>query len=50
MCIATFETRLIYSEPRTVVVGFQQDDLAIIISGLKAGERVVVKGGVILND
>jgi membrane fusion protein, heavy metal efflux system len=32
-------------EPRTVVVGFQQGDLAVITSGLKAGERVVVKGG-----
>jgi len=37
-------------EPRTVVVGFQQDNLAIITSGLKAGERLVVKGGVLLND
>jgi cobalt-zinc-cadmium efflux system membrane fusion protein len=36
--------------PRTVVVGFQQGDLAVITSGLKAGERVVVKGGVLLND
>ena len=33
-----------------VVVGFQQGDLAVITSGLKAGERVVVKGGVLLND
>jgi cobalt-zinc-cadmium efflux system membrane fusion protein len=37
-------------EPRTVVVGFQQGDLAVITSGLKAGERLVVKGGVLLND
>jgi cobalt-zinc-cadmium efflux system membrane fusion protein len=37
-------------EPRTVVVGFQQDDQAVITSGLKAGERIVVKGGVLLND
>jgi cobalt-zinc-cadmium efflux system membrane fusion protein len=37
-------------EARSVVVGFQQDDLAIIASGLKPGERVVVKGGVLLND
>jgi cobalt-zinc-cadmium efflux system membrane fusion protein len=37
-------------EPRTVVVGFQQEDMAIITSGLKASERVVVKGGVLLND
>jgi cobalt-zinc-cadmium efflux system membrane fusion protein len=37
-------------EPRTVVVGFQQGDQAVITSGLKAGERIVVKGGVLLND
>jgi cobalt-zinc-cadmium efflux system membrane fusion protein len=37
-------------EARTVEVGFQQGDQAIIESGLKAGERVVVKGGVLLND
>jgi cobalt-zinc-cadmium efflux system membrane fusion protein len=37
-------------EARPVVVGFQQDDLAVIASGLKPGERVVVKGGVLLND
>jgi cobalt-zinc-cadmium efflux system membrane fusion protein len=37
-------------EPRSVEVGFQQDDQAIVTSGLKAGDRVVVKGGVLLND
>ena len=37
-------------EPRTVVVGFQQDDQVVITSGLKAGERIAVKGGVLLND
>jgi membrane fusion protein, heavy metal efflux system len=37
-------------EPRTVVVDFQQEDQAVIASGLKAGERIVVKGGVLLND
>ena len=37
-------------EARTVEVGFQQGDQAIIERGLKAGERVVVKGGVLLND
>ena len=37
-------------EPRTVVVGFQLDDLAVITGGLRAGERIVVKGGVLLND
>jgi cobalt-zinc-cadmium efflux system membrane fusion protein len=37
-------------EPRTVVVGLLQDDLAVVTSGLKAGERIVVKGGVLLND
>jgi cobalt-zinc-cadmium efflux system membrane fusion protein len=37
-------------EPRPVEVGFQQGDQAIVERGLKAGERIVVKGGVLLND
>jgi len=37
-------------EARTVEVGFQQGDQAVIKSGLKASERIVVKGGVLLND
>jgi len=37
-------------EARPVEVGFQQGDQAIVTSGLKAGERVVVKDGVLLND
>jgi cobalt-zinc-cadmium efflux system membrane fusion protein len=37
-------------EPRAVEVGFQQSDEAVVVHGLKAGERVVVKGGVLLND
>ena len=37
-------------EPRSVEVGFLQDDQAIVTGGLKAGDRVVVKGGVLLND
>lgn len=37
-------------EARDVQVSFQQGDKAIIESGLKAGENVVVKGGVLLND
>jgi cobalt-zinc-cadmium efflux system membrane fusion protein len=37
-------------EARSVEVGFQQDDQAIVTGGLMAGERVVVKGGVLLND
>jgi cobalt-zinc-cadmium efflux system membrane fusion protein len=37
-------------EARSVEVGFQQDDQAIVTGGLIAGERVVVKGGVLLND
>jgi membrane fusion protein, heavy metal efflux system len=37
-------------EARPVDVAFQQGDQAIIASGLTAGERVVVKGGVLLND
>jgi membrane fusion protein, heavy metal efflux system len=37
-------------EARAVRVGFQQGDQAVIEEGLKAGERVVVQGGVLLND
>jgi membrane fusion protein, heavy metal efflux system len=37
-------------EARPVDVAYQQGDDAIIAHGLKAGERVVVKGGVLLND
>jgi membrane fusion protein, heavy metal efflux system len=36
--------------PRSVEVNFQQGNAAIIKSGLAAGERAVVKGGVLLND
>jgi membrane fusion protein, heavy metal efflux system len=37
-------------EERAVEIAFQEGDQAVIKSGLKAGERVVVKGGVLLND
>jgi membrane fusion protein, heavy metal efflux system len=37
-------------EPRRVDVAFQQGDQAIVARGLKAGDRVVIKGGVLLND
>jgi membrane fusion protein, heavy metal efflux system len=37
-------------EARPVEVGFQQGDQAVVTGGLKAGERVVVKDGVLLND
>ena len=37
-------------EARPVEIDFQQGDQAIVKSGLKAGDRVVVKGGVLLND
>jgi membrane fusion protein, heavy metal efflux system len=37
-------------EARPVEVGFQEGEQAIVSSGLKAGERVVVKDGVLLND
>lgn len=36
-------------EPRDVQVGVQQDGRAEIVSGLAAGERVVVNGGVLLQ-
>lgn len=37
-------------EPRVVRTGVQAGDVAEIVSGLKAGERVVVKEGITLND
>jgi cobalt-zinc-cadmium efflux system membrane fusion protein len=37
-------------EPRLVKTGFQQNDQIVIQEGLKLGDRVVVKGGVLLND
>jgi len=33
-----------------VEIGFQQGEEAVVQSGLKVGDRVVVKGGVLLND
>jgi cobalt-zinc-cadmium efflux system membrane fusion protein len=37
-------------EARPVEIAFQQGDEAIMARGVKAGERIVVKGGVLLND
>jgi cobalt-zinc-cadmium efflux system membrane fusion protein len=37
-------------EARPVEVSFQQGDRAVIARGLKPGERIVMKGGVLLND
>ena len=37
-------------EPRTVEVGFQQDEQVVLTGGVKAGDRIVVKGGVLLGD
>ena len=37
-------------EPRVLKLGPQMDDRIEILSGLKAGERIVVKDGVLLND
>ena len=37
-------------EARPVEIGFQQDDQVMIRSGLRAGDRVIIKGGVLLND
>jgi cobalt-zinc-cadmium efflux system membrane fusion protein len=37
-------------EARPVDVAFQQGDQAMVQGGLKSGEHVVVKGGVLLND
>jgi membrane fusion protein, heavy metal efflux system len=37
-------------EARTIRIDFQQGDQAIVEHGVTAGERIVVKGGVLLND
>jgi cobalt-zinc-cadmium efflux system membrane fusion protein len=37
-------------EARTVDIGFQQGDEVVLSSGIAVGERVVVKGGVLLGD
>ncbi len=37
-------------EPRPVDIDFQQGDMAVLRSGVKAGDRIVVKGGVLLGD
>jgi len=37
-------------QPRNVEVNFEQGNSVVIKSGLTAGERAVVKGGVLLND
>jgi membrane fusion protein, heavy metal efflux system len=37
-------------EAHPIEIAFQQGNDAIVARGLKAGERVVVKGGVLLND
>jgi cobalt-zinc-cadmium efflux system membrane fusion protein len=37
-------------EPRPVDIVFQQDNEVFIKGGVKAGDRVIVKGGILLND
>jgi cobalt-zinc-cadmium efflux system membrane fusion protein len=37
-------------EARNVDIGFQQGDNVALTKGVKAGDRVVVKGGVLLGD
>jgi cobalt-zinc-cadmium efflux system membrane fusion protein len=37
-------------EVRDVDIGFQQGDQVVLTSGVKPGERVVVRGGVLLGD
>lgn len=37
-------------QARTVDVAFQQGDQAFLAGGVKAGERIVVRGGVLLGD
>ncbi len=36
--------------PRSVEINYQQGNMAIVKSGLAAGDRAVVRGGVLLND
>jgi cobalt-zinc-cadmium efflux system membrane fusion protein len=37
-------------EQRRIETSFQKGDDVIVKSGVKAGDRVVTKGGVLLND
>lgn len=37
-------------ERRKVELGYDEGDQARVVAGLKAGDRVVVKGGVLMND
>lgn len=37
-------------ERRAVVLGYDEGDQARVLDGLKSGERVIVKGGVLIND
>jgi membrane fusion protein, heavy metal efflux system len=37
-------------EPRRVETGFLEGDQAVVTHGLRPGERIVMKGGVLLND
>ena len=37
-------------EPRPIQVGQRIGDLTLVTSGLKSGERIIVKDGVLLND
>ena len=48
--VAFVETEPWTFETRPVEISFQQGNQAIVKSGLKAGDRIVVKGGVLLND
>ena len=53
---AGFDTRVYVEqmpgvfEARTVTLGSRIDDAVEVVSGLKGGERIVVKNGVLLND
>ena len=37
-------------ESRPVETGYEQEQEVVVQTGLAVGERVVVKGGVLLND
>jgi cobalt-zinc-cadmium efflux system membrane fusion protein len=35
---------------RVVETGYELDDVQLILKGLNPGDRVIVKGGVLIND
>jgi cobalt-zinc-cadmium efflux system membrane fusion protein len=44
------ETKPWIFERREIQLGFEDDDHVRVLSGLKAGDRIVAYGGVFIND